>query len=114
MIKKKLALSVLLATVMAAGLSGCTTPVISAHDTSALVANQRANVLAAMNQANRYWQQQVPATEWAFWNVAAYHTGNMAAYEVTKDRTQLAYTEQWAAHNGWSGARSPDKSRWKY
>lgn len=114
MSKKKRVLSMLVAAFMAAGLVGCAGPVSTAPGTSVQVATQRADVLAAMNKANHYWQQQVPATEWAFWNVAAYHTGNMAAYEVTQDRAQLAYTEQWAEHNGWSGARSSDKSRWKY
>jgi len=74
----------------------------------------RADVLAAMNKANNYWQQSHPAQEWPFWNVAAYHTGNLAAYEVTGDRRQLAYTQAWAAYNHWTGAKSKDKTNWKY
>ena len=55
-----------------------------------------------------------PAQEWAFWNVAAYHTGNIEAYRVTGNERYRRYSEAWAEHNQWMGAKSQDKTAWKY
>ncbi|WP_229487454.1 glycoside hydrolase family 88/105 protein [Pseudoduganella lutea] len=74
----------------------------------------RAEVVAAMDKVNGYWQKTTPAQEWPFWNVAAYHTGNLEAYKITKNATYLRYTQDWAEHNKWLGAKSTDKSKWKY
>lgn len=65
-------------------------------------------------RVNQRWQQEHPAETWAFWDVAAYHTGNMAAYELTKDADFLAYSLAWAEHNQWKGAKSDQKQEWKY
>ncbi|WEF33879.1 glycoside hydrolase family 88/105 protein [Pseudoduganella chitinolytica] len=43
----------------------------------------------------------------------AYHTGNMAAYRVTGNEAYRRYSEAWAEHNGWQGAKSPDRARWR-
>ena len=74
----------------------------------------REAVVAAIDKVNTYWQAHTPAQEWAFWNVAAYHTGNLEAYRVTGNERYRRYTEAWAEHNQWMGARSPDKQAWKY
>lgn len=71
-------------------------------------------VLAAIEKANEYWQNSHPTPGWAFWHVAAYHTGNMEAYFLTKNEKYRAYSEKWADHNQWMGAKSPDKSKWKH
>ena len=42
-------------------------------------------VVEMMQRANQYWQRQNPRHSNSFWNRAVYHTGNIAAYEVTKD-----------------------------
>jgi unsaturated rhamnogalacturonyl hydrolase len=70
--------------------------------------------LAALVRANGYWQRGHAPQQHAFWDVAAYHTGNLAAYELTRDKTWRAYSTAWAEHNGWRGAGSDERSRWKY
>ncbi len=76
--------------------------------------DSREDIVAIIDKVNGYWQKNTPAQEWAFWNVATYHTGNLAAWQVTHNDAQLRYTQDWAEHNRWMGARSPDKVQWKY
>jgi hypothetical protein len=57
-----------------------------------------ANILNIIRKVNDYWQSTHTAQENAFWNHAAYHTGNWAAYEVTKEEKYRAYSETWAEH----------------
>ncbi|WP_412468379.1 glycoside hydrolase family 88 protein [Pedobacter sp. KLB.chiD] len=71
-------------------------------------------VLEMINRANTYWQQNNKAEVRAFWDHAAYHTGNMEAYNVTGNEAYRKYSENWAEHNKWMGAKSTDKSNWKY
>lgn len=71
-------------------------------------------VLNAIRKVNDYWQEQHPNPGNAFWNRAAYHTGNMAAYRATGDKKYLNYSLNWARINDWKGAKSDDKSKWKY
>ena len=73
----------------------------------------RAEALAVIDKVNGYWQRTTPATEWSFWNVAVYHTGNLAAYEVTRNEAYRQYSERWAEYNGWKGAKSDNKAEWK-
>ncbi|MBY0239590.1 MAG: glycoside hydrolase family 88 protein [Burkholderiaceae bacterium] len=88
-------------------LSGCAAPGAPA------AAQPQQDALALLERVNTYWQRTTPATESAFWNVAAYHTGNIEAYRVTGNPAYRRYSEQWAEHNRWMGARSPDPSQWK-
>jgi unsaturated rhamnogalacturonyl hydrolase len=74
----------------------------------------RQAVIAAIDKVNGYWQARQPPQEWAFWNVAAYHTGNVEAYRVTGNERYRRYSEAWAEHNRWMGAKSTDRQRWKY
>jgi len=71
-------------------------------------------VLSVIKKVNRYWQNAHPNPGWAFWDEAAYHTGNMAAYKLTKRSAYKAYSEKWAEKNKWMGATSNNKSEWKY
>ncbi|WP_316783825.1 glycoside hydrolase family 88 protein [Pedobacter frigiditerrae] len=71
-------------------------------------------VIATINKANTYWQTNNKPEVRAFWDHAAYHTGNMEAYEITKNEAYKTYSETWANHNKWMGAKSTDKSKWKY
>ncbi|MBO6013629.1 MAG: glycoside hydrolase family 88 protein, partial [Bacteroidales bacterium] len=83
-----------------------------------------ADVLADLNRVNRHWQQEhpiTPATEWKpyadyspFWQNAAYHTGNLAAWQVTRNTEYLDYTRRWAEGNRWQGATSTNPSEWRY
>jgi rhamnogalacturonyl hydrolase YesR len=74
----------------------------------------RSEVLAAIARANNYWQRQHPPRQRPFWDEAAYHTGNMAAYALTRNEAWRAYSTAWAEHNHWRGADSDDKRSWKH
>lgn len=74
----------------------------------------KAGVLEIINKVNGYWQANHPTPGRAFWDVAAYHTGNMEAYFITKNETYRKYSEAWAEHNQWMGAKSNNKAEWKY
>ncbi|MFD2599668.1 glycoside hydrolase family 88 protein [Sphingobacterium corticis] len=72
------------------------------------------DVLASIQLVNTHWQQKNKPQNWAFWDEAAYHTGNMAAYEVTKNSAFLDYSLNWAKFNDWKGAKSDNRKDWKY
>lgn len=67
-----------------------------------------------IDKVNGYWQQTHTALTNSFWDKAAYHTGNMAAYALTKNPAYLKYSTDWAEHNKWMGAQEPDRSKWLY
>lgn len=71
-------------------------------------------VLDIIYKVNTYWQINNPKFGSAFWDNAAYHTGNMEVYAITKNETYRKYSETWAEQNQWMGAKSADKSQWKY
>lgn len=75
---------------------------------------QKEVVLSQLNQANEYFQSQHAPEVWAFWDQAAYHTGNMELYKITQSARYLKYSEDWAKFNAWKGAKSTDVSNWKY
>lgn len=74
----------------------------------------KAEVIEIIKKVNGNWQATHPNHENSFWHRAAYHTGNMAAYEVTNIDDYKAYSEAWAEHNLWMGAQSDDSTKWKY
>jgi unsaturated rhamnogalacturonyl hydrolase len=71
-------------------------------------------VLTIINKVNDYWQTTNPAHGRAFWDNAAYHTGNMEVVMLTKNETYRKYSEAWAERNQWQGAKSTNKAEWKY
>jgi rhamnogalacturonyl hydrolase YesR len=71
-------------------------------------------VVNIINKVNHHWQENHPDPGWAFWHNAAYHTGNIEAYKVTGEEEYLEYSKKWAQQNQWMGAKSQDKSEWKY
>jgi len=77
-------------------------------------AGSKAEVLEIINRVNRYWQNTHPEPGNAFWHVAAYHTGNMEAYAITKNEEYRKYSEKWAEANQWKGAKSDNRAEWKY
>ncbi|EEF26431.1 conserved hypothetical protein [Ricinus communis] len=95
------------ASLLAASLTGCASAP-PAVDTS------EQEVVGIINKVNSYWQQRESPQKWAFWDIAAYHTGNMEAYQITGNPAWRKYSEDWAAHNQWQGARSTNKATWKY
>lgn len=74
----------------------------------------RAEVLDIIMKVNNYWQSTHAEPGWAFWDEAAYHTGNMEAYRITGNEAYKNYSEKWAGKNQWMGAKSTDKAEWKY
>lgn len=71
-------------------------------------------VLGIIEKVNSFWQTNNTPQQWAFWDVAAYHTGNMEAFALTKKEDYRKYSETWAEHNQWKGAKSNNKDGWKY
>ena len=67
-----------------------------------------------ITKVNDYWQQHHSPLERSFWDVAAYHTGNMEAYRLLGTARWLDYSSRWANHNLWQGAREKDPSKWRY
>lgn len=65
-------------------------------------------------KVNNHWQQTHSPEHNAFWDEAAYHTGNMEAYFLTGNDAWREYSEKWAEHNDWKGAKGTDRSKWKY
>jgi len=78
------------------------------------ITSTKADVLETINKVNNYWQSNNPDPGNAFWDKAAYHTGNMEAYFVTKNDAFKKYSEAWAEKNQWMGAKSTNKAEWKY
>ncbi len=71
-------------------------------------------VRAIIDRVNSYWQTNHSPKVWSFWDQAAYHTGNMEAYFLSGNEHYRAYSEAWAEHNEWRGAKCNDKSKWRY
>jgi len=65
-------------------------------------------------KVNDYWQSHHTPRVRAFWDEAAYHTGNMEAMRLTDNARWRDYSEQWARHNMWQGAREKNPAKWKY
>ncbi|WP_295732241.1 DUF2264 domain-containing protein [uncultured Muribaculum sp.] len=67
-----------------------------------------------ITKVNTRWQADNPAETRSFWDNAAYHTGNMEAYFLIGNEDWREYSERWAEHNEWKGAKGGDRSKWKY
>ena len=67
-----------------------------------------------IRKVNTYWQQNNKAEVRAFWDNAAYHTGNMEVWKLLGDQQMLDYSIRWAEHNEWKGAKEADPAKWKY
>jgi rhamnogalacturonyl hydrolase YesR len=75
---------------------------------------EKTQILEIIKKVNDYWQNSHPKPSNAFWHPAAYHTGNIAAFEITGDERYKKYSEDWAEKNEWKGAKSANKNEWKY
>ena len=67
-----------------------------------------------IQKVNTYWQTNHPAEVRAFWDNAAYHTGNMEVFKLLGDKQMLDYSIRWSEHNKWKGATESDPLKWKY
>jgi rhamnogalacturonyl hydrolase YesR len=74
----------------------------------------KTEVVALIHKANDYWQERNPVHGNSFWNRAAYHTGNMAAFKATGEKQYYDFSYAWSEVNQWKGARSDIKANWKY
>jgi len=72
------------------------------------------STIEIITKVNDYWQSNRSPKVRSFWDEAAYHTGNMEAYRLLGQARWLAYSDEWARHNKWMGAREKDSSKWKY
>ncbi|WP_308991137.1 glycoside hydrolase family 88 protein [Mariniflexile litorale] len=81
---------------------------------SILIEDSKEDVISIINKVNTYWQENHPNPGNAFWHVSAYHTGNMDAYTVTDNEDYFDYSLAWANKNQWMGAKSQNKSEWRY
>ncbi len=75
---------------------------------------QPESTIEIITKVNDYWQQHHSPLVRSFWDEAAYHTGNMEAYRLLGTARWKDYSEQWARHNLWQGAREKDPAKWKY
>ena len=82
----------------------CTTSTLPEYD----------QVIKTIDLVNSNWQNSHPEHGRAFWDNAAYHTGNMEVYKLTGNREYLDYSYAWSERNLWQGARSTNKEEWKY
>ncbi len=72
------------------------------------------STIELVQKVNDTWQANHAPEVKAFWDDAAYFTGNMEAYRLTGKAKYLEYSDKWARHNHWSGATEKDTSKWKY
>ena len=56
-----------------------------------------AEVMRLIEKANDYWQANNSPKKWAFWDHAAYYTGNMEVYKLTGKAAYYDYSNQWCA-----------------
>lgn len=93
---------------LASWVVGVLMPCFAQHNMSA------DDVVDMIHKVNVHWQKTHPEHGRAFWDNAAYHTGNMEVFFLTGNPDYYDYSEAWAEHNEWKGAKSDDKANWKY
>lgn len=74
----------------------------------------KASLLESLKKVNDHWQANHKPEVRAFWDEAAYHTGNMELFAITGEENYRRYSERWANYNQWMGAKSTNKPDWKY
>ncbi len=79
------------------------------------------SAVSVVETANDYWQStyeynaQPNNVDKAFWDSAAYHTGNIEAYKLLGNEDYLNYSVNWANACGWTGNNySGDSSSWTW
>lgn len=72
------------------------------------------STIEIIEKVNNQWQATHKPEVRAFWDDAAYFTGNMEAYKLTGNAKYLEFSDKWARHNNWSGAKEKDASKWRY
>lgn len=77
-------------------------------------AEPQPSTLEIITKVNDQYQATHSPNVRSFWDDAAYYTGNMEAYKVTGLPRYLEYSDKWARHNQWSGAREKNPAKWRY
>jgi len=72
------------------------------------------DVMEIIKRVNNYWQENNKPEVRSFWDNAAYHTGNMEAYKLVREKKWIDYSVRWAEFNQWQGAKEKDPAKWKY
>jgi unsaturated rhamnogalacturonyl hydrolase len=72
------------------------------------------DVLNLIIKVNDHYQLSHQNPGNSFWDNSAYHTGNIAAFSVTRNSKHLKYSEDWAIKNEWKGAKSDNVEDWRY
>lgn len=80
---------------------------------SAKQQSEAERVRSMIEQVNSTWQKNNHSKVRAFWDNAAYHTGNIEAYKLTGKEEYLKYSIDWAEYNEWKGAKSTNKQEWR-
>jgi unsaturated rhamnogalacturonyl hydrolase len=88
--------------------------ILASETGMAQIVPKKKQVYKTIQKVNDYWQMSHKPEVRAFWDEAAYHTGNIEAYSITKEKKYKAYSEKWAIHNQWMGAKSSVRADWKY
>lgn len=70
--------------------------------------------LEIIEKVNNTWQKNHSHNVRAFWDDAAYFTGDMEAYRLTGKAQWMEFARKWADYNDWKGAKSNDRKKWKY
>jgi len=107
-VKKSL---LILITSISLGIIGCKSTAVKQESA---IKQSKKDIIAIIDKVNNHWQDTHREPGNAFWHVSAYHTGNMEAYKVTQNKKYLDYSLAWADKNQWMGAKSNDKTEWKY
>jgi len=75
----------------------------------------KTDAIETIIKVNDKWQAEHDVQQQkSFWHPAAYHIGNLAAYECVKNPKYLDYTIKWAENNQWAGAKSNNREEWKF
>lgn len=83
----------------------CAGTLLLSMQVAAKPSSEAKEVRGIIDKVNTYWQTHNKPEVRSFWDNAAYHTGNMEAYFLTGNENYRAYSEAWAIHNEWKGAK---------
>jgi len=72
------------------------------------------STIEKIEKVNAYWQSHNRAECRAFWDNAAYFTGNWAAYLLTGNQDYYDYQVRFAEHAKWTGATERNPKNWKW
>jgi rhamnogalacturonyl hydrolase YesR len=96
------------------GLCTLLLPSLSDAKTQKRTESKTQSVLSFIEKVNNHWQSVNSPDVRAFWDNAAYFTGNMEAYKLTGNAAYLEYSDKWCRHNRWQGATEVDPLKWLY